>query len=128
MERQKRKTSVLPLIDVDLVPSSNEKIDVVYLWVNGSDASWKYSMNAFSSSAAIVNEDNGSLLYSLRSLMKYVGDLNIGTIYIVTSLDQVPSWFDQKKGFSQNEVNLKVVHDYELMQKVRRKNDCSFFD
>ena len=79
----------------------DEKIDVVYLWVDGSDPGFqkelKRNLNKESSffKECDTNQqryrDNGELRYSLRSLELYAPWVN--NIYIVTN-GQVPSWLD----------------------------------
>lgn len=73
-------------------------IDIVYLWVNGSDPEWLKIKNSFSPKNADVPpdavaknrySDNDELRYSLRSVLKYAPFFN--HIYIVT-MNQVPSW------------------------------------
>ena len=111
--RQKRKRDVVPVLTNDMVPPPADAIDIVYLWVNGTDPSWKFSRNAFGASDIHSSrEDNGSLKYSIRSLLKYSGDLHIGTIYIVTSLGQVPQWLEVK--LKDEYPNLRIVKDSSL--------------
>ena len=79
----------------------NMKIDLVYLWVNGSDEKWLAKKNAalaksgmpLSKSAASNNRwrDCDELKYSLRSVEKFAPWVN--HIYIVTD-EQVPEWLD----------------------------------
>lgn len=75
-------------------------IDLVYLWVDGSDPVWQAKKNAFMygaskvsyeavSEARFVNSDE--LKFSLRSVEKYAPWIR--HIYIVTD-NQVPSWLD----------------------------------
>jgi hypothetical protein len=83
-----------------------QKIDVVYLWVDGSDKKWLAEKNKY---AELENDetikltrvtnaeryrDNGELKYSLRSLEKYVPWVN--HIYIVTGFGQIPKWLNTK--------------------------------
>jgi len=79
------------------------KIDLVYLWVNGSDELWLAKKNAALSkvgkrlarSAASDNRwrDNDELKYSLRSVEKFAPWIN--HIFIVTD-DQIPMWLNSK--------------------------------
>jgi hypothetical protein len=78
-----------------------EPIDIVYLWVDGSDPEW-YSIKSFhqraltpqsapTQDAHTINRfsDNEELRYSLRSILKYAPFFN--HIYIVT-MNQIPKW------------------------------------
>ena len=66
---------------------SMDTVDIVYMWVDGSDPSWqrktKQSLNS-------RNRDNDELKYSLRSLEKYL-PWHRGRIFIVTP-NQTPRW------------------------------------
>ena len=78
-----------------------DKIDIVYIWVDGSDSIWKQKRKESYESiqdTSILSEyanvdgrfrDNGELKYSLRSLEKYFPDH--WNIYIITD-DQIPSF------------------------------------
>jgi hypothetical protein len=86
----------------NMIPSNpgREKIDIVYLWVDGADNAWRIKraqaarrQNA-SDLAVFANvegrfRDNQELRYSLRSVEKFFPDH--GHIYIVTDA-QTPSW------------------------------------
>ena len=75
------------------------KIDIVYLWVDGSDKEWQAKKdvalaqigrpNKKSSVAAHRWQDNNELKYSLRSVEKFAPWIN--HIYIVTD-NQKPKW------------------------------------
>jgi hypothetical protein len=81
----------------------NARIDIVYLWVNGQDATWqaKRSAAAQSLSEAQADDlapysnvegrfrDNDELRFSLRALARFFPDH--GHIYIVTDA-QTPAW------------------------------------
>lgn len=77
------------------------KIDLIYLWVDGSDPAWLAKKNAAlqslgrsmaaSSVAAQRWRDHDELKYSLRSVEKFVPWIN--HIHIVTD-GQVPKWLD----------------------------------
>ena len=80
----------------------NKKIDLVYLWVDGSDEKWaEKKANALAKYKGIaLNKDtvascrflqNDELKYSLRSVEKYASWIN--HIYIVTD-NQVPKWLN----------------------------------
>lgn len=78
-----------------------EKVDLVYMWVNGNDPEWlkqKQEMLVRSgkelAEQALVKGrfmDNGELRYSLRSVEMYAPWVN--KIYIVTA-DQTPEWLN----------------------------------
>jgi hypothetical protein len=92
-----------------LVPRKKEAIDVVYLWLNGSDTSLRFSAHATGAEYK-AHADNGLLLHSIRSLVKYGTDLNIGTIYIVTSGGQKgPSWLSNAN--PPEIANIRVIKD-----------------
>jgi hypothetical protein len=76
-------------------------IDIVYSWVDGSDAKWKERFNKYkgiteNTSARNNTEsrykDRQELKYSLRSIHMYVPFVR--NIYIVTD-EQVPDWLDE---------------------------------
>ena len=83
-----------------------DKIDVVYLWVDGSDKKWlsektkweKQLGNAHLAKTRVTSaerfRDNGELKYSLRSLAENAPWVN--HIYIVTGSNQVPKWLNKK--------------------------------
>lgn len=75
-------------------------IDIVYLWVDGSDPLWHAKKNAFekgapSTAGEALDEarfvNNDELKYSLRSIERYAPWIH--HIYIVTD-GQVPAWID----------------------------------
>ncbi|MCL2017374.1 MAG: stealth family protein [Alphaproteobacteria bacterium] len=76
------------------------KIDLVYLWVDGSDKKWlaKKNVSLAAGGRPLANnatrdsrwDDNDELKYSLRSAEKFAPWIN--HIYIITD-DQRPSWF-----------------------------------
>lgn len=81
----------------------NDKIDIVYLWVDGSDENWLSERNYWHSKIygnttktsnlnSSMYRDNGELMYSLRSVAECVPWIN--HIYIVTGFNQIPSWLD----------------------------------
>ncbi len=78
------------------------EIDVVYTWVDGSDATWRAAFDDWSvrdgrdhqadrDLVAGRYRDNGELRHSLRSL--WFGCDWVRRIYLVTA-DQVPAWLD----------------------------------
>lgn len=77
------------------------KIDLVYLWVDGSDPAWRARKKAFLTGETCVLEEadnearffnNDELMYSVRSVCRYAPWIN--HIYIVTD-NQVPEWLDR---------------------------------
>ena len=86
-----------------MCPDPNLRVDIVYLWVNGSDHVWrrKRQRAAARLSASHRNvmalygnvegrfRDNDELRYSLRALARFFPDH--GHIYVVTD-NQVPAW------------------------------------
>ncbi|MCL2369297.1 MAG: stealth family protein [Alphaproteobacteria bacterium] len=79
----------------------NKKIDLVYLWVDGSDPKWIRRKNKFLKSVGLAEipeaahryKDNDELKYSLRSVEKFAPWIN--HIFIITD-DQVPAWLNTK--------------------------------
>ena len=79
----------------------NEKIDLVYLWVDGSDSDWLKKKNKYlqslnfevtqDESGACRYIDNDELKFSLRSVERYMPWIN--HIFIVTD-NQIPSWLN----------------------------------
>jgi len=74
-------------------------IDLVYLWVDGSDPNWQAKKNAFTGKADETHQadckgryaNNDELKYSLRSVEKYAPWIR--KIFIVTD-NQTPDWLD----------------------------------
>ena len=80
---------------------SNDKIDIVYLWVDGGDKKWckerdywyeKIHNKKPEQTNNYLYRDNGELKYSLRSVEKFVPWIN--HIYIVTGFNQKPKWLN----------------------------------
>ncbi|MCL2688361.1 MAG: Stealth CR1 domain-containing protein [Chitinispirillia bacterium] len=100
------KISVLP----------NSKIDMLYLWVDGSDEKWLAKKNAELSKiggspddAGVVRyEDNDELLFSLRSVEKFAPWIN--RIFIVTD-NQTPKWLNL------NNPKISIVDHTEIMPR-----------
>lgn len=78
------------------------KIDIVYLWVDGSDTKWLQQKNNWYQrifNKVPVNDkelyrDNGELKYSLRSVAECAPWVN--HIYIITGFNQIPKWLNTK--------------------------------
>ena len=87
----------------DLIDTADAPIDVVYLWVDGNDSSWRAKREAalsqlpLDTGAAMARysnvegrfRDNHELRYSLRALEKFFPQH--GHVYIVTDA-QAPDW------------------------------------
>lgn len=94
--------------------SHNEEIDLVYLWVDGSDPVWKEKHDAaigHQREGSGVNckgrfANNDELKYSLRSVEMYAPWIR--RIFIVTD-NQVPSWLDTTNP------KIRVVDHKEIM-------------
>jgi Stealth protein CR2, conserved region 2/Stealth protein CR1, conserved region 1/Stealth protein CR4, conserved region 4 len=85
---------------------TSEKIDIVYLWVDGNDPVWRKKRQASLNKLNAKNRsgiakygnvegrfrDNGELRYSLRALERYFPDC--GHVYVVTDA-QTPTWLQQ---------------------------------
>lgn len=98
---------------------AGEKIDIVYLWVDGSDPVWQKKREqayarwlpehqdelAVHGNTAGRYRDNGELLFNLRALEKFFPDH--GHIYIVTDA-QTPSWLRPSD-------KLTMVNHHDLM-------------
>ena len=96
-----------------------EKIDIVYLWVDGNDPVWRQkrqvalsrlSANNRNSIAKYGNvegrfRDNDELRYSLRALERYFPDC--GHVYIVTDA-QTPAWL-------QNSTRISIIDHQDLI-------------
>lgn len=79
---------------------TNNKIDLVYMWVDGSDPMWLANKSQYDANLDLSNKesfskcryfDNQELRFSLRSIEKYASWIN--HIYIITD-NQKPSWLD----------------------------------
>lgn len=75
------------------------EVDLVYLWVDGSDPKWQKKRNAITGNEGENSDinckgrffDNDELKYSLRSVEKYAPWIR--KIFIVTD-NQIPNWLD----------------------------------
>lgn len=81
----------------------NTVIDMVYLWVNGSDPQWRSKQQYYASLESRASEgasgderfvEHDELRHSLRSVFQYANWVN--TIFIVTD-NQIPSWLNQSQ-------------------------------
>ncbi len=90
-------------------------IDLVYLWVDGSDPAWRARRDATigkPNNSELNCEgrfaDNGELMYSLRSVEKYAPWIR--TIFIVTD-GQTPAWLNT------NNSKVVMIHQADIMPK-----------
>lgn len=88
-------------------------VDLVYLWVNGSDPAWVAKRNACIGQVTSQQEnckgryeDSGDLKYSMRSIEKYAPWIR--KIFIVTD-HQVPDWLDTSNP------RIRIVDHTEIM-------------
>lgn len=89
-------------------------IDIVYLWVDGSDTIWQTKRNSFigkTNEKSQINckgryANNDELKYSLRSIEKYAPWIR--NIYIVTD-DQKPEWLNLSN------FQIRIVDHKEIM-------------
>lgn len=93
------------------------KIDLVYLWVDGSDEKWLAKKNAelkkigqlpVEAAGDYRCNDNDELLFSLRSVEKFADWVN--HIFIVAD-DQIPKWLNI------NNSKITVVNQNDIMPK-----------
>lgn len=88
------------------VSKSPFPIDIVYLWIDGSDSKFRKAKAEYLRAAGRddsmyrdatkdqIFRDNDELKYSLRSVEKFAPWIN--HIYIVTGFGQVPNWLNTK--------------------------------
>ena len=94
--------------------SANIEIDLVYLWVDGSDPKWQEKKQIFTkvldntseTDAAGRYKDNDELKYSLRSVEKHVPWIR--NIFIVTD-NQKPDWLNT------NHPKVRVIDHTEII-------------
>ncbi|GHT44025.1 hypothetical protein AGMMS49965_18960 [Bacteroidia bacterium] len=93
------------------------KIDLVYLWVDGSDPQWVARKNAFFGNTVVPDTgvhckgrffNNGELKYSLRSMEKYAPWIN--KVFVVTD-GQIPDWLELSNP------KIQIVDHTEIMPK-----------
>lgn len=92
-------------------------IDLVYLWVDGSDPVWRAKKNAFEKGTTQITDearnyarfvDNDELKYSLRSVEMYAPWVR--HIYIVTD-GQIPTWLNLKNP------RISIINHSQIMPK-----------
>jgi hypothetical protein len=95
--------TVIPPFTVQKMKNSSSPIDIVYLWVDGSDPAWRLKRTTAFAGLATSNSgriaahgnvegryrDNDELRYSLRALERFFPAH--GHVYVVTDA-QTPSW------------------------------------
>lgn len=129
-----------------------DKIDLVYLWVDGNDPEWQMKKHkALEKSGVKVDEvalakgrfvDSEELRYSLRSAQMYAPWIN--KIYIVTD-DQTPEWLDATHPkiqmvshcdilpaeylptFNSHAIEISIPNIEGLSEKFLYANDDTFF-
>ncbi|MCQ2568086.1 MAG: stealth family protein [Alphaproteobacteria bacterium] len=134
----------------------NDKIDIVYLWVDGSDKKWQKIRNFWydkinhktvetaNNLSPALYRDNGELKYSLRSVAECAPWAN--HIYIITGFNQKPKWLNTKNPkisivphkqimpknaiptFNSNSINLCTHKIPNLSEKFIIMNDDTFFN
>lgn len=91
-----------------------KNIDLVYLWVEGSDSEWLKKKNTFLDQNVNINnvkgryQNNNELKYSLRSVSKHLPWIR--KIFIVTD-NQIPDFIDT------NNTKITIVDHSEIMPK-----------
>ena len=134
----------------------NDKIDIVYLWVDGSDKKWRKirdfwydkiqnkTVESSNNLNSALYRDNGELKYSLRSVAECIPWVN--HIYIITGFNQKPKWLNTKNPkitivpheqimpkaalptFNSNSINLCISNIRNLSEKFIILNDDTFFN
>lgn len=92
----------------------NQKIDIVYTWVNGEDDSYISKCQKYAEDLTDVNPERfrdvyDMLKYSIRSVEKFLPWA--GDIYILTQKPQVPDWLDLKNP------RIKIVHHEDIFDE-----------
>ena len=135
---------------------TNDKIDAVYLWVDGSDKNWQKTRNFWydkiknktienaNNLSSALYRDNGELKYSLRSLSECVPWIN--HIYIITGFNQKPKWLNTQNPkitivpheqimpkaalptFNSTTIEMCISNIPELSEKFILMNDDTFFN
>lgn len=132
---------------------ANDKIDVVYLWVDGADKKWRAARDewyekTFNKKHETTNNslyrDNGELKYSLRSIEKFIPWAN--HIYIITGFNQKPKWLNTDNPkitiisheqimpknalptFNSNSIEMCIPNIPNLSEKFILMNDDTFFN
>ena len=134
----------------------NDKIDIVYLWVDGGDKKWRTTRNMWYNKLNNIKpsdknnlndslyRDNGELMYSLRSVEECANWVN--HIYIITGFKQKPKWLNTKNPkitivpheqimpksalptFNSNSIEMCINNIPNLSDKFILMNDDTFFN
>ena len=109
-----------------MLKNPDSGVDIVYLWVNGSDLAWRRKrQQAVANLSAADREDmalysnvegrfrdNDELRFNLRALEKFFP--NHGHIFLVTD-GQTPDWLKKSAGIT-------VVDHRDLIEKILRQD------
>ncbi|MBQ7409287.1 MAG: hypothetical protein IJV03_01855 [Alphaproteobacteria bacterium] len=134
----------------------NDKIDIVYLWVDGYDKNWAKEKDkwykkitgktpVYKSAVGVERfRDNGELKYSLRSVAECTPWVN--HIYIITGFNQIPKWLDTTNPkitivsheqimpksaiptFNSSSIEMCIPNIKNLSEKFLLMNDDTFFN
>jgi len=134
----------------------NNKIDIVYLWVDGADKKWHTEKEKWykkitgkimpdtQSAAESLYRDNGELLYSMRSVAECAPWVN--HIYLITGFGQIPKWLNTKHPkitiiphkqimpksaiptFNSNSIEMCIPNIHGLQEQFIIMNDDTFFN
>lgn len=94
----KNKNNIIKFLNLNKEEKiNNEKIDLVYTWVDGSDKNWLEKKNKYSNNRSKIDDNTrfttiDELKYSLRSVNEYADWIN--NIYIVVDDNQEPYWLN----------------------------------
>lgn len=77
-----------------------KNVDIVYMWVDGSDKEWQNDMKSGVSSR---NRSNNEIIYSLRSISKFM-PWHEGRVFIVTP-NQTPKGLNAIQGTDEQSIN-----------------------
>ena len=134
----------------------NDKIDIVYLWVDGSDKKWREQRDLWYNKINKIKKpkkdnqnesmysENRELKYSLRSVEECVPWVN--HIYIITGFNQKPKWLNTKNPritivpheqimpktalptFNSNSIEMCIANIHNLSERFILMNDDTFFN
>ncbi|ELP88658.1 hypothetical protein EIN_352850 [Entamoeba invadens IP1] len=104
----------------DLPEICNNRIDVVWTWVNGTDPLWLSHLKQYVTKFdANRYRNTDTLVYSIRSVYKYLP--YVKNYFIVTD-DQVPSFLDAPYNMTsfivmKNNITLEIVPHSQIIEK-----------
>lgn len=128
----------------------NDKIDIVYLWVDSNDEKWRtqrdewYKKTKSGNAKNYLYRENDELMYSLRSVDECAPWVN--HIYIVTGFNQKPKWLNTKNKkitivshkqilpkkalpvFNSTAIEMGIANIPNLSEKFILMNDDTFFN